>query len=301
MDELPPAEIAPRHARAPRACRGIREIADRYEGFVVDQWGVLHDGSHPYPGVVDCLEHLQRAGKPVVIVSNSGKPSAANAERMRALGLPPSLYAALITSGEVTRRLLMERADPLVADLGRRCLLISRGGDRTIVDGLDLEFTSDPGAAEFILLAGLDEAPEAADRHAEVLRRAAQRGLPLLCANPDAIGVSPQGAVICPGTLADHYAEMGGHVRLVGKPYPEIYRSCLSELGLRDSQTVAAVGDSLANDIAGGVAMGFDTVLVSGGIHAASFDGATDPAGVAHNLGARSGAVPDWVVQTFRW
>ena len=34
---------------------GVGELADAYDGFIVDVWGVLHDGVTPYPGAIDAL------------------------------------------------------------------------------------------------------------------------------------------------------------------------------------------------------------------------------------------------------
>jgi ribonucleotide monophosphatase NagD (HAD superfamily) len=51
---------------------GIAPLAERYDGFILDLWGVLHDGRHPMPGALDALAHLREAGKRIVILSNAG-------------------------------------------------------------------------------------------------------------------------------------------------------------------------------------------------------------------------------------
>ena len=99
---------------------GFAALADRYDGFVLDLWGVVHDGVRPLPGAVDCLERLRRAGKRSVLLSNAPRRSGAAQAAMREMGIPDALYDGILTSGEMTRILLERRDDPFFAKLGRR-------------------------------------------------------------------------------------------------------------------------------------------------------------------------------------
>jgi len=276
-------------------CDGIAAIADRFALFLVDQFGVLHDGQHPYSGVVDCLQRLAERGRRVVLLSNSGKLAEPNIARLVGIGIPRTGFVTMVTSGDVAREALATRRDPWFARLGRRCLLLSRGGDRSIVGGLDLELVSGAGAADFILLSGVD-APERpfADYEAAVEPGLA-RGLPLICANPDMQSVNPGGVSFGAGQVARRYQERGGEVRFIGKPHPEIYRHCFERLGATEDEHSVAVGDSVEHDIAGGRRAGLATVFVTGGLGAGKSD-----AELAE-LYRRFNAVPDWVVPLFRW
>src|SRR5260370_21258042 len=100
---------------------GLREIAPRYDGFVLDLWGVLHDGSAPLPGVLDALARLKAAGKRLAVLSNAPRRAALVASRMTELGIPPQLYDHVYSSGEEARQPLERPADPFYAALGRRC------------------------------------------------------------------------------------------------------------------------------------------------------------------------------------
>jgi len=51
----------------------LLEILADFDGFLIDQFGVLIDGSGPYPNAVAALEHLTLDGKKAVIITNSGK------------------------------------------------------------------------------------------------------------------------------------------------------------------------------------------------------------------------------------
>jgi HAD superfamily hydrolase (TIGR01459 family) len=114
---------------------GLSEIAGDYDLFLVDQWGVIHDGETPYPGAIEALRRLRALGRPIVILSNSARRVHVGVAKMEALGIPQDLYDRLITSGELTWRALHERSDPFHAGLGRRCLLLSWGDDRGLTGG----------------------------------------------------------------------------------------------------------------------------------------------------------------------
>lgn len=77
---------------AARQLSGIRDLADRFEIFILDQFGVLHDGTAPYPGAVETLVKLKQAGKRTLLLSNSGKRSAPNEARLERLGFVPGSW-----------------------------------------------------------------------------------------------------------------------------------------------------------------------------------------------------------------
>ncbi len=256
-----------------RWCEGIAAVADCYELFLVDQFGVLHD----------------------VLLSNSGKRAESNIARLVALGIPRDSFVAMVTSGDVARQALATRRDPWVARLGRRCLLLSRGGDRSIVEGLDLELVASAAAADFILLSGSDGPTRTFADYEAAIGPGAARGLPMICANPDMQAVTPAGLTFGAGQIARRYQAMGGDVRFVGKPYPEIYDFCFDMLGTAADDRSVVVGDSVEHDIAGGQRAGLATVFVTGGIHAGK------SAAALAALYREFAAEPDWVVPMFRW
>ena len=141
----------------PTFCSGLADIASRYRGFIVDQWGVLHDGARPYPDALDCLARLRDAEKRVVLLSNSGKRTAVNRARLAEIGIAESLYDAVVTSGEATWQALAARKDPIYAGLGRRCFLWSRDGDRAALEGLPIEVVDRVEDADFLLLGGVED------------------------------------------------------------------------------------------------------------------------------------------------
>ena len=174
-------------------------------------------------------------------------------------------------------------------------LLIAR--EPTLIEGLDYH-VADVETADFVLL-GSSTAPEMSlDRdYAALLDRAAARGLPLICANPDRVAVAATGLIEGPGTLAAYYEQRGGMVRYIGKPHPEVYARAMALLGGVPAARIIAVGDSLEHDIAGGRRAGCLTAFVEAGIHAADL---AQPDGLSR-LGARYGVMPDFTIPKLLW
>lgn len=283
---------------------GLSAVADRYDGFILDLWGVLHDGVRPYPGAVDTLRQLERQGKRAIILSNGPRRAASLVRRTGEIGITPDLYEQLHSSGEETWRLLRERPDPAIAALGRRVFPIVPERDRDLLDGLDLETAESPAAADFLLATGLADAAETVADYEQALAAGAANARPMLCANPDLEVVRAGVREFCAGALAARYEALGGSVLYVGKPHPTVYRTCLAHLGSIARSRILAVGDSLRTDVAGAAGVGVDSLLVLGGIHAEELAGAADshadPAKLAAAC-ARAGQWPTYAVPAFAW
>lgn len=275
--------------------RFLESVAEQFDAAVLDQWGVLHDGSKAPPGAIEAVRALSAAGKKLVVLSNSARLENDASARLAALGYDLADFTGFVTSGETVREMLRDRTDPDFAKLGRRVFLIAR--EPTLIEDLDYCAT-DVGAADFLLL-GSSTAPERClERdHVPVLAKAAERGLPAVCANPDRVGVTAKGFIEAPGLLAAHYEALGGRVRYIGKPHPEVYARCRALLPGIPPGRIVAIGDSLEHDIAGGARAGFRTAFVTGGIHAAEMKMAD---GLA-KLSAKFGVSPDWVLPRLVW
>src|SRR6185437_6395020 len=100
-----------------RILDGIGDIAGDYDGFILDLWGVLHDGSKPFPGVIDALDRMGAAGKKRVVLSNAPRRAAMVADRVAEIGIPTDRYDALHCSGEEAWLHLHERDEPFYRKL----------------------------------------------------------------------------------------------------------------------------------------------------------------------------------------
>ncbi len=283
---------------------GLSSLAARYDGFILDLWGVLHDGVRPYPGAIDALRCLKAAGKRTVILSNGPRRAAAVARRTAEIGIGPDLYDGLHSSGEETWQSLAAFSDPIYADMVRRAFLIVPESDRGLLDGLDLAITEDLGDAGFILVTGLAAASETLADYEAVLAAGARRRRPMICANPDLEVVRGGIRELCAGALALRYEALGGPVHYHGKPHPSVYRRCFALLADIEPRRILAVGDSLRTDIAGARGAGIDSLLISGGIHAEELGDAAgrhpDPQKLAAAC-ARTGQRPTFAAPSFVW
>lgn len=248
---------------------GLKPLIDRYDGVILDLWGVVHDGRTPYPGAIDSLRALKQAAKKVVMLSNAPRRAQAVIDGMTGMGIPRDLYTDVLSSGELAWRALARRDEPWLAALGRRCLHIGPERDLGLFDGLDLARIDAPGADAFIVNTGPWRDEEQVGDYEAVLTEAARFGMPMICANPDREVIRGGVRIICAGALAERYLELGGTVREYGKPHAHAYEACLAIMGIPEKSRILAVGDSLSTDIRGANAAGVDAVLVTSGIHGA--------------------------------
>ena len=186
-----------------REIHGVREIAADYDGFVLDLWGVIHDGMTPYPGVLDCLRTLLAEGKRVALLSNAPRRADDIVRRITAIGVPEGLYHEVMSSGEEAWQHLKQRDDPFYAGLGRNCLHICSDRDLEIRVGLDLDYVERAEAADFILNTGPAGWDDTIGDYAPLLAAARARGLKMVCANPDLMVNHGAQLALCAGALAD--------------------------------------------------------------------------------------------------
>jgi len=287
-----------------RWASGLAELASCYDGFVIDQFGVLHDGHRPYAGAAEALYVLRTQGKRVIVLSNSGKRATHNAKRLATFGISADHVDGVLSSGELTWQMLQQRDRLPWSTLGTRVLLLNPDDDAAMIDGLPLIPVSTVVDADFLLLASFPEAlPPPALK--ALLQAAAARSFPLICANPDRHRLTASGILPSCGALAADYEALGGPVIWVGKPYPLIYDSCREWLGRLGATRICAIGDSLEHDVRGGAGAGFDTCFIAGGLHANDFARSHDKSGeltrLLHLPEASGTPAPTWALTTLNW
>lgn len=280
---------------------GIRSIADGYDLFLLDQWGVLHNGETLHDGARAAMQALRDAGKHIVLISNSSKRTDVSVANLERMGIERALYDTVITSGEIAWQAMKAGDDPYYAGLGKRCIMSTWGGDNSFLDGQDLEEVESVEDAEFVLLSGTSGAD--ASVYDGMLQAAAARDLPMLCLNRDMVSVDPTGRLIdCSGKVAQRYESFGGKVRYYGKPGRDIYEACLA--AAPSAERPIAVGDSLHHDIAGADGMGIDSIFVTAGIHRFDLgvaDGGCPDADAVAQLVGEYGVTPTFTMPSFVW
>ena len=282
---------------------GLAGVAGDYDLFILDLWGVVHDGEAVFPGAVDCLQRLRRRGARVVLLSNAARLSDSVAAHLVNLGVTPDLYDQLLTSGDVTAKAIAAGASGSGADarpayfhLGpERCrpTLDACGGRETDIDG-----------AEMIICTGLvDDETERAEDYRGILTEGVDRGLTMVCANPDVMVIRGGRTIYGAGAVAALYEELGGTVQRFGKPYPGIFDRLFTENPGIPRVRALMIGDGLPTDIRGARQAGIDALWIGGGIHADALemgpDGRLQPdrvQAVAEQAGERPRAILPWLI-----
>lgn len=243
----------------------LAALADRYDIILSDIWGVIHNGVAAWPSATHALQRYREAGGTVVLISNAPRPGDGVIPQLDGLGVPRTSWDALITSGDMT-------ADELARRGVTRIHHIGPPRDNNLFGRFERVGVAD---AEVAVVTGLDddetEGPEDYRSRLEAVRA---RDLDLICANPDRVVERGEQLIWCAGALADVYAELGGRVFFMGKPYEPIYAAAMA-LGekMRGAQVsrdrVLALGDSVRTDLAGANTFGVDCLFLTGGIHGA--------------------------------
>ncbi|MBM3633239.1 MAG: TIGR01459 family HAD-type hydrolase [Alphaproteobacteria bacterium] len=244
---------------------GIKDVIDHYDAFIIDLWGVIHNGIKPYPHALETLKNLKDLKKTTLLLSNSPRRVFASEAHLAEMGLPRDLYTHIYTSGEDTHQGLKNRPDAWHQRLGQRLYHIGPAFHHPMYDGLPYEKASTPDEADFILMTGAEYTH--INDYEEILNKGRERRLPMLCANPDRVVVHNGKIILCSGGVAHRYEEMGGDVFYHGKPYPAVYQPVLKLLDGTPTSRILAIGDSLTTDIKGAQSYHIDGVLVMSGIH----------------------------------
>ncbi|MFT6458592.1 TIGR01459 family HAD-type hydrolase [Pseudophaeobacter arcticus] len=265
-----------------RIIQSLAEVSDRYSALFVDLWGCVHNGVTALPEAVAALQAYRARGGIVVLVTNSPKPRAGVAGQLAEFGVPEDAYDTIATSGDSARSAMFTGA------VGSKVYFMGEWQrDAGFFEPLNVihnpvEISRVPLAeAEGIVCCGPFDTMADPDVNRADFLLAKQKGMKLLCANPDIIVDRGEKREWCAGALARLYTEMGGESLYFGKPYPPIYdlaRRRLAELGtdIPDGD-ILAIGDGPHTDIAGGMGEGIDSLFITGGLAARETRTTTQP------------------------
>lgn len=285
--------------------QGLYELMDAYDGFIIDQWGVLHNGVEAHSEAIDVLNHLKKAQKEVVILSNSSKRSEDNIDRLKKIGVKPAHYVGIVTSGEVAWNALKDKSEMPFKLLGNKCYLISRHKDYSLLDGLEIETVRDIEDADFILITGFDAALGDVSCFDGEFKKAVVKHIPAICANPDIVAMHGHEKIIMAGAIASRYQEMGGTVHYTGKPNRSLFRYCLKKFSNAIPSRVLVIGDSIKHDIGGAMNAEFDSLFITSGIHHSEFKHCSSDEErrkvMLHVSSLYGGIAPNYVMPSLIW
>lgn len=242
----------------------IAMLAQPFDVWFLDIWGVLHNGVQPYPGAVSAAQRFRAKGGRVVLVSNSPRPRSGVGRQLDQIGVPRDAYDAILTSGDVSRTLIAARAGESVFHLGPE-------RDLPVYDGLGVTLGKLEDARAVVCTGLFDDEKETPSDYLTLLRAALARGLEMICVNPDIKVERGNRIIYCAGALAQAYEDMGGRVLYAGKPHTPIYAEALRVAralrgGDLDTARVLAIGDGAKTDIGGARNNGLAAVYIASAV-----------------------------------
>lgn len=258
----------------------LSEISDRYDILYCDLWGCLHNGLEPFPNAVSALQKFRANGGYVMILTNSPRPAPSVRSQLDQISVPNDTYDGITSSGDAS---LLALASGLV---GQKIYHIGPDKDLCFFDELPdipngdkIERVSLEQAEGIVCTGLIDDQIDTPEDYRATLLFAKQKGIKLLCTNPDIQVDFGDRRIYCAGSIAALFTEMGGESLYFGKPHPPIYdlaRNRIAEVRSFQEDRVLCVGDGINTDIQGGLGDGMDTLFITGGLAAEEFG--NDPA-----------------------
>lgn len=271
-----------------KKCDSLADFAHKYDAFILDIWGVIHDGVETYPDVVECLQALRGLDKKIIFLSNAPRRAEKVKNVLAKFGITQDLYDDAISSGEAAYHIL-SKLPPKSTDLGMEqrgtpradgsvglltspnkplnYIYIGPEKDRDLLDGLDLQEVENAAEADFAVATGFDDDHSILDEKLPQILDCMEHNLKMYCVNPDLLVVRQDGSkMLCAGVIGEHYRDNGYKVEFIGKPYRQVYQQCFDLLAGIPLEKICAVGDNLDTDIMGANDAGIDSALCLGGV-----------------------------------
>ena len=246
----------------------LDDLTDGYDAIFCDVWGVLHNGEVAFAPAVEALKRARAKGITVILVTNAPRPFGSVIAQMTLLGVPEDAYDRVVTSGDVTRDLIIEGP--------RKVFHIGSERELAIYEGLDVELVEEFEASGVVCTGLYDDETETPENYVELLQRLRSRNLPFICANPDIMVERGPRLIWCAGALARDYGQLGGRTLIAGKPHRPIYEAAAKAVEeIRgapvEKSRILGIGDGVLTDVKGAADYGLDVLYISGGVHAADY------------------------------
>jgi len=241
-----------------RELNHLSEIFDNYDTFVIDLWGVIHNGVMLKPKAMEAIERLNKNSKRIVFLSNAPRPSSKVINFLLNMNMSRKYLSNVMTSGEAAMHAINKK------QFGKFFFHLGPPSDTSVFEKVKKNKT-DLESCDFILCTGLyDDHENDLKFHKKLLEKHITKKL--ICTNPDLIVHRGNVEELCAGSVAKVFEELGGEVVYFGKPYKEVYNMCFSP-----KEKVLAIGDNLRTDIKGANNLNLDCVFISEGVHRDEF------------------------------
>ncbi len=246
----------------------MKALSKTYPIWLSDIWGVVHNGVKPFASAVTALKNHRAGGGTVILITNAPNTAPNVAKHLEELGVGRSAYDNLVTSGDVTRNLIVKHG-------GDKTYFIGTSRDHSIFKGLDIARVSIAEAQSVVCTGLFNELSETAADYANSFAEMKQRNLTMICANPDKVVQKGNRLIPCAGALAEAYANIGGKVLMAGKPFTPIYDLAISKAAEKLGHTIErnqilCIGDGPQTDVKGAADLGVPCVFITDGINASA-------------------------------
>tara|TARA_B100001059_G_C17756493_1_gene540215 strand:+ start:125 stop:931 length:807 start_codon:yes stop_codon:yes gene_type:complete len=240
----------------------LAEIYKNYDTFVIDLWGVIHNGVMLNQKAIEAVEQLKNNSKKIVFLSNAPRPSAKVINYLLKMNINKRLLSNVVTSGEAAMHAINKNR------FGKTFFHLGPPRDTSVFEKVKNNKTN-LESCDFILCTGLfDNHENDLKYYHQFLENYVSKKL--ICTNPDLIVHRGNDEELCAGSVAKVFEELGGEVVYFGKPYKEIYKMCFSS-----DEKVLAIGDNLRTDIKGANNLNIDCIFISEGVHRGEYEDKT--------------------------
>ena len=246
----------------------LSEISDAYDTFVIDLWGVMHNGIKLNKKAMEAVTQLQIKSKKIVFLSNAPRPSLTVIDFLLKMKIDKQYLSNVMTSGEAAMHAINQNK------FGKKFFHLGPQRDSSIFEKVKENLTTIDNC-DFILCTGLfdEDNPDLnkSQLHENdlnyykkfLIKHTSKK---LVCTNPDLTVHRGDKEEYCAGYIAKIFEELGGKVIYYGKPYEEIYKMCF-----KSNEKVLAIGDNLRTDIKGANNLNKDCLFISNGVHRNEF------------------------------
>jgi HAD superfamily hydrolase (TIGR01459 family) len=235
---------------------GLRSIANKYDIFYIDLWGVVHDGIKLHKNAIEALEEITKAKKQYVLLTNAPRPNKTVKSFLEKMGMSKEIRENVYSSGEAALNYLKKNL------LDEKFYHIGPPRDFDLFLDFKNNKTEDIKESSCLLCTGLfEEHGEDLKYYKELFAKYINQKM--ICTNPDLIVDRGNKRELCAGSVALVFEKMGGEVIYFGKPFPEVYNQSIDN----KEKKILSIGDNLNTDIKGANLLNYDSLIISNGIH----------------------------------
>ena len=235
---------------------GLSSIADNYQLFYIDLWGVVHNGVTLHQEAIKALKEISKKGKEYILLTNAPRPNNIVKSFLEKMGMDEEIREKVFTSGEASLNYLRENLK------GKTFFHVGPPRDFDLFSDFEKMKSKNINNCEYILCTGLfDKHDKDLNYYKDLFEKNINKKM--VCTNPDLIVDRGNSRELCAGSVAMVFEKMGGKVLYFGKPYPEVYNQSIDNIGKK----ILSIGDNLNTDIKGANLLNYDSLIISNGIH----------------------------------